>query len=425
MKTPALTSAYIFDKNVQFKFSRGKTFRVPKDRPVLSILIPTYNRAAKLDPTLGRLAACGIGSAADVEIVVAVNPSGDGSYEKAMEWQEHLPRLRCVEHATYVGSAEENIDRSVCLAQGEFVWLLGDDDAMQGPIFWLLRSIVASGEVDVCIANFRLQNDPKLTNGVKGFIEMDGPLVEINYPEWVKACGLTTSAAFISIYCFRRSLFRSYADLIAASPIYAHVFGFLRMFARARVKFLGYRLVMRRVPADHIGGFVKFTKERGESVFAPWTSGLMRLVDAAVERGIIDREFFSEVVERGHLRAEYELQGEIANQLCRQMQSYIASRNSHDLPKPDTIAKFVAYSRGQSQVAGHRIRQIRNALVLQSYFKPRLWARVMPVAQFAEQQRALNDLIHETTTHVTRPHRWHQRQGSADQPPTDVSRAYA
>ena len=52
-----------------------------------------------------------------------------------MEWQEHLPRLRCVEHATYVGSAEENIDRSGCLAQGEFVWLLGDDDAMQGPIF--------------------------------------------------------------------------------------------------------------------------------------------------------------------------------------------------------------------------------------------------------------------------------------------------
>lgn len=135
MKTPALTSAYIFDKNVQFKFSRGKSFRVPKDRPLLSILIPTYNRAAKLDSTLGRLAACGIGSAADVEIVVAVNPSGDGSYEKAMEWQEHLPRLRCVEHATYVGSAEENIDRSVCLAQGEFVWLLGDDDAMQGPIF--------------------------------------------------------------------------------------------------------------------------------------------------------------------------------------------------------------------------------------------------------------------------------------------------
>ena len=208
--------------------------------------------------------------------------------------------------------------------------------------------------------------------------------------------------------------------MIAASPIYAHVFGFLRMFARARVKFLGYRLVVRRVPADHIGGFVKFTKERGESVFAPWTSGLMRLVNAAVERGIIDREFFS-----GHLHAEYEPQGEIANQLCRQMQSYIASRNSHDLPKPDTIVRFVAYSRGQSQVAGHRIRQIRNALVLQSYLKPRLWARVMPVALFTEQQRALNDLIHETTTHVTRPHRWHQRQGSADQPPTDVSRAYA
>ena len=55
MKTPALTSAYIFDKNVQFKFSRGKSFRVPKDRPLLSILIPTYNRAAKLDSTLGRL----------------------------------------------------------------------------------------------------------------------------------------------------------------------------------------------------------------------------------------------------------------------------------------------------------------------------------------------------------------------------------
>jgi glycosyltransferase involved in cell wall biosynthesis len=413
---PPPTPAYIFEKGVAFKFARSVPFSVPAGRPYLTILIPTYKRAAKLDALLARLANDGIGLASDVEIVVAINPSGDESYKKALARQDDLPNLRCIRHDTYVGSAEENINRSIGLAAGEFVWLLGDDDVVESQTFWLLRSIVASGEVDVCIANYRVESDPEASS-ITGFITSDLPLSEVDYPHWVAECGLTTSAAFISIYCFRKGLFKSFGGLIAAAPIYSHVFAFLQMFVGARIKFLGYRLVTRRISPQAEAGFAQFANERGASFFEPWTVGLLSLVDSTVKAGVIDARFFASVVERGHLSVEYDLQGEIANQFCRQIMRYIRTGNREELPAIAAIERFIAYSDGVPRTAGLKILENRKALSPNLVIKRGIIgtiARITGRSPIERRFRALQTLIDQISLEVSRPNKWSNTQATAE-----------
>lgn len=110
--------------------------------PLVSIGIPTYNRAASVERA--------IRSALDqdhprIEVVVSDDGSSDGTRELCEEWAGREPRLRYVRRPVNGGHAA-NFQSVLELAGGEYFMWLSDDD-------WLERDYVG-----VCLA--ALTGDP-------------------------------------------------------------------------------------------------------------------------------------------------------------------------------------------------------------------------------------------------------------------------
>ena len=80
--------------------------------PVLSVAIPTYNRAETLRRQLGSLLGQIVGCQEDVEVVVSDNASSDGTASVVAEMREHSPGIRYVRNEANLG-ANRNIDAAV------------------------------------------------------------------------------------------------------------------------------------------------------------------------------------------------------------------------------------------------------------------------------------------------------------------------
>jgi glycosyltransferase involved in cell wall biosynthesis len=107
---------------------RAYTAAVP---PLLTIAIPTYNRAAILERQLAWLAAAVRGHEADCELIVSDNASTDETPQVIDRWRAGLPAvlIRTHRQAQNVG-AIRNIAWCIASASGRYVWSVGDDDAV-------------------------------------------------------------------------------------------------------------------------------------------------------------------------------------------------------------------------------------------------------------------------------------------------------
>lgn len=93
----------------------------------LSICIGTFNRAALLGATLQSVLTQ---VTEECEIVVSDNASTDKTEEVVAEYGRRTDRLRYFRQATNVG-LDKNFDHTVELAQGEYCWLVSDDDLVK------------------------------------------------------------------------------------------------------------------------------------------------------------------------------------------------------------------------------------------------------------------------------------------------------
>jgi len=90
--------------------------------PILTIAIPTCNRASYLTRLLADIAAISLPS--DCEILILDNASTDQT-ATLLESQKDIPGLRVVRNKHNVG-IEGNIINAMLMASGQFVWLLSD-----------------------------------------------------------------------------------------------------------------------------------------------------------------------------------------------------------------------------------------------------------------------------------------------------------
>jgi glycosyltransferase involved in cell wall biosynthesis len=97
----------------------------PRSGPaLLSICIPTFQRAPILRRTLEHLAACG---GADWEVVVSDNASADDTAATVNDFRGKFRGLRYARQATNRGPAA-NSDTCMRLGTGKYLYLLCDDD---------------------------------------------------------------------------------------------------------------------------------------------------------------------------------------------------------------------------------------------------------------------------------------------------------
>lgn len=120
--------------------------------PLLSICIPTWNRAPLLAVLLENIRREIAGLEDLVEIVVADNASNDDTALVTQSWG--MP-ITYGKQQTTVGMAS-NIFFAACdLAHGEFVWMIGDDDLIvPGGIRRVLESLQRVPDIDYHYINF-------------------------------------------------------------------------------------------------------------------------------------------------------------------------------------------------------------------------------------------------------------------------------
>lgn len=94
---------------------------------MLSICIPTYNRAEFLKECLESILLSVKGYDENVEIIISDNASTDGTRKIVEEFKFVYPNLRYHRNTENIGG-ERNCYVVASLANGKYLWLIGDDD---------------------------------------------------------------------------------------------------------------------------------------------------------------------------------------------------------------------------------------------------------------------------------------------------------
>lgn len=118
----------------------------------LSICIPTYNRAAHLADCLNSILLCNSQSEYDFEICISDNHSDDDTEEVVRRAQTAL-KIEYCKNPRNLG-IPKNFLNVVSMANGDFIWLIGDDDLlMPNAIAELCRLIDNHPNVDFFYVN--------------------------------------------------------------------------------------------------------------------------------------------------------------------------------------------------------------------------------------------------------------------------------
>ena len=98
--------------------------------PRLSICIPTYRRRRELETCVESILASARLGDSRIDLVVSDNASPDDTSDYLSALREREPDIRVFRQVENIG-AERNIYALAELAQGEWIWLLGDDDRLE------------------------------------------------------------------------------------------------------------------------------------------------------------------------------------------------------------------------------------------------------------------------------------------------------
>ncbi|MDP4099407.1 glycosyltransferase [Paenibacillus sp. P96] len=133
------------------------------NHPLLSICIPTYNRAANLDQCLLSIFSQ-IGETPFIQVDVSDNASTDGTPDVVQRYLEKYSNLRYSRNDTNLG-ADRNVLKVLDGARGSFIKLQGDDDYfVPGTISPLLSAIQLHSDCGVIHINV-LNGDGRIIGG--------------------------------------------------------------------------------------------------------------------------------------------------------------------------------------------------------------------------------------------------------------------
>ena len=122
-----------------------------KAPPLLSICIPTYNRAACLDNCLKSVERATMLCRDKVEVIVSDNASSDMTESVALSYKSKMS-VQYVRNEVNIG-AELNFFAAAGRASAEHIWIFGDDDELGESAVTELLRYVGLG-YDLILANF-------------------------------------------------------------------------------------------------------------------------------------------------------------------------------------------------------------------------------------------------------------------------------
>ena len=130
--------------------------------PILSICIPTFNRSEFLKDCLKSITTQVSSINDDVEIVVSDNASTDDTM-KIVEEAKKLCHIRYIRNHSNIGAARNILKMVRENAEGDFCWILGDDDLIKpGGVLSIFNAVKEHSDLDYFYVNYSLhQPDEK------------------------------------------------------------------------------------------------------------------------------------------------------------------------------------------------------------------------------------------------------------------------
>ncbi|THU01464.1 glycosyltransferase family 2 protein [Lampropedia puyangensis] len=132
----------------------------------LSVLIPVYNVQAYLRECVESIMQQ---ASTGVEVLLFDDASTDDSAHIALQLQQQWPQaIRILGHERNLGiSAVRNA--LLCHAQGEYLWFVDSDDALQPGAIRALQQVVQQSSPDVVLCDFRMwRNREKFKHRLRG-----------------------------------------------------------------------------------------------------------------------------------------------------------------------------------------------------------------------------------------------------------------
>ncbi len=132
-------------------------------KKLLTIAIPTFNRAKSLDKQLAWLSEAIAGFESDCEIYISDNCSTDNTQEVIQKWQAKLKNFTfsSCKHNENIGVLK-NVAHCLTVATSKYVWTIGDDDPIQNQaVTYVLAKIKQHEDLSLIFLNFSGHN--KLT----------------------------------------------------------------------------------------------------------------------------------------------------------------------------------------------------------------------------------------------------------------------
>lgn len=300
---------------------------------LLSVCIPTYNRGPllsvlvrtildELPPTLSDR----------TEILISENHSTDMTGAVLSAEFGDDPRVRVHQPEKHLPTAEENLCFALSQCRGEFVWTLGDDDAVEPQTLARLGELLVSDQHDFLLFNSRSMS----YHGVlKCQVQVPclAPRLDIPLLDFVRRTGFWFTLAGFSMSVFRRSCadLDEFREILSTGRIYAHVVWLIDCFHDRRFAFVNEPLVNYRenlyvtVPTDH---WEKVSSRENTFLGGLWSTGFLRLIDRLVDRGIIKRSFIREVVDRSPSQ-RYHFANELLAHFLRGLRRDVKDKQAH------------------------------------------------------------------------------------------------
>jgi glycosyltransferase involved in cell wall biosynthesis len=182
-----------------------------KKRPLLSICIPTYNRFISLKLCLDKLLNSCKGLEDFVEIIVSDNASDDGTEKFVTDLVSQNKNLKYFRNDQNLGFNFNIFLLTDKYSEGEFCWLIGDDDFVDKDAVKVILSILKENlEIDFVGLNFRLESFGSLSQ--QPSLNRDPVLYKSGFPSVINKMSRPGNLfiTFISASIFRRDKFASF-----------------------------------------------------------------------------------------------------------------------------------------------------------------------------------------------------------------------
>jgi glycosyltransferase involved in cell wall biosynthesis len=255
--------------------------------PLVSILIPNYNRPFELSKLLKSVfAAIDHAAATDQIEVLVVDDHSTANLAGAISEFRRRPNFRFAKQSERCGNAERAALSAVAMCAGEYVWLVGNDD-----LFALDAIDYVLPYLNDSRPGFVLLNPVMLGSDGRVFMPITATHEAVQYDTAASLFddfGFVTSTTTFSCQIFRKSpvaLFHADHNLCDISSVYSHTFTFYCALHSQPAIFLS-RPVVRftlTMPNDEMEKLRR--QAPAHMPFYHQSLGLIRLISASAKIG--------------------------------------------------------------------------------------------------------------------------------------------